>query len=128
MSIEGSCHCGEVKVRVPDDAIGVVGCHCGDCQKLHGNYFAMLAVDRGALGVEGEASVRWYDSSTKARRSFCGRCGSRLFKDPHGSPKVLVSVGLFDRHLPRRLIKNVMPESKPDWYTLPELGEHKERA
>lgn len=118
MSLEGTCHCGDVKVSIPDDALGVVGCHCGDCQKLHGNYFAMLAVDRGALRVTGE--VRWYDSSAKARRSFCGRCGSRLVKDPHGSPKVLVSAGLFDRHLPRHLIENVLPESKPDWYALPE--------
>jgi len=120
MSIEGSCHCGDVKVEVPDGAIGVVGCHCGDCQKLHGNFFAMLAVDRDALRVTGEEHARWYESSAKARRSFCGRCGSRLFKDPHGSPKVLVSAGLFARDLSRHLIKNVMPESKPDWYELPE--------
>lgn len=115
-TIEGSCHCGTVKVSVPVDAAGVVVCHCGDCQKLHGNAFAMLAVDRAALRVDGEAEVRWYDSSAKARRAFCGRCGSRLFKDPHGSPKVLVSVGLFDRHLARRVIKHVMPETAPDWY------------
>jgi hypothetical protein len=117
--IQGACHCGAVKVEVPADSFGVVACHCGDCQKLHGNYFAMLAVDRSALVWTGDASIRWYDSSTKARRAFCAQCGSRLAKDPHGSPKVLVSVGLFAKDLNRHLAKNVFAELKPNWYDLP---------
>jgi hypothetical protein len=32
---------------------------------------------------------------------------------------VLFSVGLFEKTLPRRIIRQVMPESKPDWYDLP---------
>lgn len=117
--LHGSCHCGAVTVAAPHDAFGVVACHCGDCQKLHGNFFAMLAIDRAALSWTGQEHIRWYDSSDKARRSFCGRCGSRLAKDPHGSPKVLLSVGLFDKALPRRIAKHVMPESKPAWYDIP---------
>lgn len=122
-AIVGSCHCGAVRVTVPSSAFGVVACHCGDCQKLHGNFFAMLAVERAEVVWSGEGTVRWYDSSAKARRSFCGTCGSRLAKDPHGSPKVLVSMGLFDKALPRRLAKNVLGESRPAWYDLPaEVG------
>jgi hypothetical protein len=118
-TLTGSCHCGAVTVRIPADSVGVVACHCGDCQKLHGNFFAMLAVDRTAVTVTGEDTLRWYDSSAKARRSFCGQCGSRVAKDPHGSPKVLFSIGLFEKTLPRRIVRHVMPESKPDWYDLP---------
>lgn len=121
-SLHGACHCGAVSITVPSDAFGIVACHCGDCQKLHGNYFAMLAVDRAAVVWSGEASIRWYDSSAKARRAFCSHCGSRLAKDPQGSPKVLVSVGLFPKDLARRLAKHVYSELKPDWYDLPALA------
>jgi hypothetical protein len=121
-TLEGKCHCGAVTVSIPDDSPGVIACHCGDCQKLHGNFFAMLAVDRDKLQWGADSSVKWYDSSNKARRSFCKKCGSRLAKDPHGSPKVLVSVGLFPKDIARRIQKQVMPESKPAWYDLPHEG------
>jgi hypothetical protein len=114
--IEGSCHCGKVSVSVPEDAFGVVACHCGDCQKLHGNFFAMLAVDRAAVQWSGESHIQWYESSTKARRGFCSNCGSRLAKDPNGSPKVLVSVGLFERTLHRTIEKSLFEDAKPEWY------------
>jgi hypothetical protein len=112
----GSCHCGSVSVEIPEDSVGVVACHCGDCQKLHGNFFAMLAVDRALVKWSIEDSIVWYVSSSKARRAFCKHCGSRLAKDPNGSPKVLVSIGLFERSLPRSIIKNVFEETKPTWY------------
>lgn len=117
----GSCHCGAVSVRAPSDSFGVVACHCGDCQKLHGNFFAMLAVERTAIAWSGEEAMRWYDSSPKARRAFCSQCGSRLAKDPYGSPKVLVSAGLFPRELPRRAVKHVFAELKPAWYDVPPI-------
>jgi hypothetical protein len=115
-SLSGACHCGAVGVQVPGSAIGVVACHCENCQKLHGNFFAMLAVDRDAVRWSGAESIVWYDSSPKAKRGFCKQCGSRLAKDPNGSPKVLVSVGLFSATLPRTIIKHVFEESKPAWY------------
>jgi hypothetical protein len=119
-TIVGACHCGAISVTVPADSVGVVACHCGDCQKLHGNFFAMLAVDRSQATWSGEENIRWYSSSAKARRSFCAQCGSRLSKDPQGSPKVLVSVGLFDKTLPRHVIKHVFSEAKPAWYEIAE--------
>jgi hypothetical protein len=86
---------------------------------MHGNFFAMLAADRDTVRWTGEDAIRWYDSSEKARRAFCVHCGSRLAKDAHGSPRVLVSMGLFDPHLQRRIVRQVFTESKPDWYDLP---------
>jgi hypothetical protein len=117
--LEGQCHCGGVKVSLPADAFGVVACHCGDCQKLHGNYFAMLAVPTEAVQWSGELSPLWYDSSPQARRSHCPRCGSRLAKMPADGQRTLVSVGLFPRDLPRRIRKQVWTDAHPDWYDLP---------
>ncbi|MEZ4459191.1 MAG: GFA family protein [bacterium] len=116
--LNGRCHCGQVTVTIPEDAFGIVACHCGDCQKLHGNFFAMLAVDTANVTWTGD--IQTYASSPKANRTFCKNCGSRLAKLPVDGAKTLVSAGLFDAHLARRIRKNVFAESKPDWYELPQ--------
>jgi hypothetical protein len=118
-TLEGQCHCGGVKVSVPAEAFGVVACHCGDCQRLHGNYFAMLAVPTAAVQWSGEMPPQWYESSGQARRSHCPRCGSRLAKVAAPGERTLLSVGLFPPDLPRRIRKQVWTESHPAWYDLP---------
>lgn len=115
----GSCHCGAVKVSAPREAFAVVTCHCEDCQKLHGNFFAMLAAAADTVVFEGEDAIRWYDSSPSARRSFCGTCGSRIAKQPTGSDRLLLSMGLFGPHTGTRIRRQVFESSKPDWYDLP---------
>jgi hypothetical protein len=119
--LRGQCHCGAVAFTVPKDAFGLVACHCDDCQKFHGNFFAMLVVDRDALQWEGESekNVTWYASSAKARRSFCPQCGSRLTKDPVGSSRVMISIGLFGPAVDQRIKKHVFTDNKPSWYELP---------
>ena len=117
--LEGACHCGRVRVTAPADAFGVVACHCADCQKLHGNFFAMLVTDRASVTFTGDEHVRWYRSSPANERGFCAECGSRVAKRPVEGAKIMLSVGLFDRDLPRRLAKHVWAESKPAWYDLP---------
>lgn len=117
--LEGACHCGRVRVRMPADSVGVVACHCADCQRLHGNFFALLVADRAAVTWEGEENVVWYRSSEANERSFCATCGSRLAKRPVGGAKVMVSAGLFDRHLPRTIVRHLWLDQKPDWYPAP---------
>jgi hypothetical protein len=117
--ITGSCHCGAVHVQMPSASAGVIACHCEDCQRLHGNFFAMLIAPRPDITWRGEDNIRWYESSPKARRAFCTQCGSRLAKDPIGSPNLMLSVGLFPPSLPKRVRKNVFVQNKPHWYDLP---------
>ena len=118
-TLSGACHCGAVTVTLPETAFGVVACHCEDCQRMHGNFFAMLAASAADVQITGEDSLVWYRSGPKARRAFCGRCGSRFAKQPDGSDRILLSVGLFGRTTGFRLRRQVFAESKPDWYDLP---------
>ena len=114
----GRCFCGAVTFSVSAPPVGVIACHCRDCQQMHGNYNVMARVPRDALSVSGEELV-WFRSSDKARRGFCGKCGSRLFKDNVGTDAVLVSMGSFDGSTGLRLFRNIWTESKGDWYDLP---------
>ncbi len=86
---------------------------------MHGNYNAMAAVDRDALNIQDDGSLRWFASSEKARRGFCTNCGGRLFKDNLGSSKMMVSMGVIDPPTGLRIARNIWVESKGDWYDIP---------
>lgn len=120
--LTGLCHCGAVRVQLPADSVGIIACHCSDCQKLHGNFFALLAAEADRVTWEGEDHIRWYRSSPENERAFCGHCGSRLAKRPVQGNRVMVSAGLFGRDLPRRVVKNLWLEDKPGWYEAPRTG------
>lgn len=118
-TLHASCHCGKVHITIPAAAAGVLACHCGDCQKFHGNFNAFLAAPRADLAVTGEDALIWYQSSAAARRAFCGTCGARVVKEITAAGRWLVSVGLIDGSTGKRIIKNLWEQSKPDWYDLP---------
>jgi hypothetical protein len=93
----------------------VVVCHCTDCQKLHGNAFALLAAERDAVRWSGEEHISWYASSSANERSFCARCGSRLAKRPVEGTRIMVSAGLFAPGLPRGAVRHLWTEQRPLW-------------
>ncbi|MGV3526927.1 MAG: GFA family protein [Candidatus Sericytochromatia bacterium] len=115
---KGSCHCGSVAFEVRDGA-GIVACHCQDCQKMHGNFFAVLVADQDKVTYLKDDTVTWYRSSDAVQRSFCSTCGSRLFKKPDEGQKIMISAGLLGRETGLKITKNIFTESKPDWYELP---------
>lgn len=118
-TLHASCHCGRVQVTIPAAAAGVLACHCSDCQKMHGNFNAFLAVPRTEVELSGADALVWYQSSDAARRAFCGTCGGRVLKEVTGAGRWLISAGLVDGPVGKRIIKNLWEQSKPDWYDLP---------
>jgi len=69
----GGCKCGSIRFEVSGEPLRTGLCHCADCRKFSGSAFAFFAIwPRGAFSCSGEASV--FDG-----RSFCPRCGSRVF-------------------------------------------------
>ena len=118
-TLRASCHCGAVTLTLPAASAGVLACHCGDCQKMHGTYNAFLAAPMAEVGLEGGDALVWYRSSEAARRAFCGTCGARVLKEVTAAGRWLVSAGLIDGPTGRRIIRNLWAEAKPDWYDLP---------
>ncbi|MCX7668626.1 MAG: GFA family protein [Anaerolineae bacterium] len=121
-TLTATCHCGRVHITLPAAALGVLACHCGDCQKMHGNFNAFLAVARADLHVTGEDALIWYPSSATSRRAFCGTCGSRVAKEITAAGRWLIPAGLVDGATGKRIVGNLWDRSKPDWYDLPTVG------
>ena len=115
--LSGQCFCGAVTFTATAAPIGVISCHCTDCQQMHGTYNAMAGVPRNGLTIIGP--VTWYNSSDKARRGFCGTFGSRMFKDNHGSDRMMISMGAVAGSTGLRNFKNIFTGSHGDWYDLP---------
>jgi len=92
-------------------------CHCTQCRKWTGHFYASTDVPRAALTIRGE--VTWFRSSEKVRRGFCGICGSSLFFDPIDQKKhdwIGVSMGAFDQPTDTRLALHVFLAEKGDYY------------
>ena len=93
-------------------------CHCVACRKQTGPFGASLDVPCSALKIEGEVAVRWYRSSEKVRRGFCGTCGSTLFWDPIHHDWTAIAMGLFDGPTDTSLSMHIFVSEKGDYYQI----------
>ena len=50
----GSCLCGAVKFTVEGELKPPDACHCTQCRKTSGHYWAATNVSRSALKIDGE--------------------------------------------------------------------------
>ncbi|QBF30173.1 GFA family protein [Thalassococcus sp. S3] len=114
----GSCLCGAVRIFVEGDLPRPTACHCQQCRKHSGHFEASIDIPRTALRVEGEDAVRWYQSSEKVRRGFCGTCGSTLFWDPIHHDWTAVAMGMFDGPTNTSLAMHIFVSEKGDYYEM----------
>ncbi|WP_245814239.1 GFA family protein [Cystobacter ferrugineus] len=66
------------------------------CRRWHGHVGAYTAVDRPGFELTEQRGLRWYAASATVRRGFCGECGSSLFWDEEGAPKMSICAGTLD--------------------------------
>lgn len=94
MQHSGGCLCGKVRFETLGPLREVVFCHCSQCRKQTGLYYATTALARADLTIAGVVS--WYRASDFAERGFCGSCGSVLFWYRLGAETISVMAGAFD--------------------------------
>ena len=85
---EGTCQCGAVRYRITGPVRDVIACHCRECRRMSGHYFAATAAAWEHVEIIESGDLAWFKSSTTSRRGFCRRCGSSLFFD-HGQENPL---------------------------------------
>ena len=94
--MRGSCLCGAV-VFTSDAALRpVIACHCTQCRKTSGHFWAATSVPRDSLRLVRDEGLAWFQSSAEARRGFCKTCGSSLFWEPTGGDTISIGAGAID--------------------------------
>ena len=118
MSVKGSCECKGVMFELIGELRDVVFCHCSQCRKTSGHYWAATQVSKGNLNLIKATSLSWYASSDKARRGFCSVCGSSMFYERKGIDKISVSAGSLEIPTSLDRMRHIYVASKGDYYDI----------
>jgi len=114
----GSCLCGAVRFAVDQPLPPADACHCSQCRKQSGHYWASTDVPKEAVSIEGQENITWHQASEKVRRGFCATCGSFLFWEPVNSNKIAIAAGAFDEPTGLSLHSHIYVADKGDYYEL----------
>jgi hypothetical protein len=114
----GGCLCGAVRFVTTGPLREVVFCHCSQCRKQSGLYFAATSVPAEALELAGEDSITWFSASGFAKRGFCRVCGSALFWRPNDQQRYAILAGAFDD--PSCLVPgyHICTEGRAEFYSI----------
>lgn len=115
---KGSCLCGAVTIEVEGELPGPDACHCSQCRKQSGHFWASTDVTKATVTIGGAENVTWYRSSERVQRGFCSTCGSFLFWEPIGKNKIAVAMGAFEAPTGTHVAKHIFVADKGDYYEI----------
>lgn len=95
-AVSGRCLCGAVRITVKGPLGSVGYCHCTQCRRQTGLYYATTNAAVGDVSIDGEDNISRYRASPEAERAFCRVCGSALFWKGDGEASISLMAGLFD--------------------------------
>jgi len=113
---KGRCLCGDISFETAATPQGACACHCGQCRKQSGHFWASAYVAKSDLSISG--TVKWYAASEAAERGFCPRCGSFLFWHAHAEETISFSLGGLDAPTGLTLEKHIFVADKGDYYEI----------
>jgi hypothetical protein len=114
----GSCLCGAVRFSASGPLRGVVYCHCSQCRKQSGHYYAATNVMDDALTIESGDTITWYAASPHAKRGFCAVCGSALFWRHNEADEISVMAGAFEQPSGLKAEMHIFVADKGDYYEI----------
>ena len=114
----GSCLCGVVLFIIQGFHRHVSICHCIQCMKSYGNFWAYTALKDLNIKILTKRTLKWFKSSKKAQRGFCKRCGASIFFKMNKSSTISISAGLFDKSLKLKTIRNIFIKNRLKYYSL----------
>jgi hypothetical protein len=111
----GGCLCGRVRYTVRGPLRGILLCHCGQCRRVHSHLGAYSSAARADIDLKGAEAIVWFASSGRGRRGFCGTCGSSLFFEPAGEPRLAIAAGSLDQPTGLEVIGHEYVADKADY-------------
>ena len=122
-TVHGSCLCGAVRYEVTGSLRNVVACHCTQCRKQTGHFYAATDCRSDDLAIhDADDMLRWYAASESAKRGFCGTCGSALFWQANGGSRTSILAGSLDDDGGLQLDRHIFVADKGRYY---EIGDGK---
>ena len=118
LSLKASCLCGGIKLRTQGYHRNVQNCHCIQCMKTHGHHAAYTNVEERNVKFLKNRTLKWFRSSTKAKRGFCNKCGASLFFKIIGAKTISIAAGMFNRPVKLKTTMNIFVKGKSDYYKL----------
>jgi hypothetical protein len=118
MGLKGACHCGSICFELAVAPTSATACHCTQCRKQSGHFFASANVPKSAVNLSGSEHLAWCRSSEKVRRGFCARCGSWLFWEPLQQDWTSVALGAIDGPTGLTLERHIFIAHKGDYYEI----------
>lgn len=115
---KGHCLCGAVQLRTSGQLRDVVACHCSQCRRQTGHFYAATNVLDDELTVQGGENVTWYRASDTASRGFCRVCGSALFWKGDNSTSTSIMAGTFDQPTGFKIGVHIFCADKGDYYEI----------
>ena len=114
MSRSGGCQCGAVRFRVEGELGRASLCHCRMCQKAFGALYGPYVSARAEQVTWTRGAPKYFQSSNKVRRGFCGECGTQLTFDA-GAAGFDLTIGAFDDPSDIRPALQIGLEAKLPW-------------
>jgi hypothetical protein len=113
-----SCLCGSIKFKANDILRHVINCHCKQCMKTHGHYSAYTSVNEKKISFISKKNLKWYQSSKKAKRGFCNKCGASIFFKRIDNQNISIAAGMFQNPTELETKENIFTKGKLDYYKL----------
>lgn len=117
-TVHGGCLCGAVTFDLVLPSKWCAHCHCSMCRRAHGaGYVTWVGFSSDHFLLKtGDHHLRWYTSSTGARRGFCSTCGSTmLFEADRWPGETHVTLASIEGRIDRKPEANSFFESHVDW-------------
>lgn len=114
----GKCLCGGVAYAFDTEISKATACHCSQCRRTSGHFWAAFHVPLDDFELTNQASLCWFESSDWAKRGFCNRCGSSLFYQLQGETSINIAPGTLDGPTGLTLTRHIFVGSKGDYYDL----------
>jgi hypothetical protein len=121
----GSCLCGSVSYELRGPLRDVLLCHCQECRQWHGHVSASTAARKEDLVLLASGSLRWIQSphsDARARRGFCGECGSSLFWEAPDQGTISIAAGTLHGATGLRVAGHWFLSQAGDYYAIPDDG------
>ena len=118
--MRGSCLCGGVVFDVALPLRSVIACHCTQCRKTSGHFWAASSVPMTQFSLVVQDSLKWFQSSPQAKRGFCDTCGASLFWQLEGDYSISFGAGCLDGPTGLTIASHWHLEDAGDYYPLPD--------